>query len=80
MADPRLLPTPMPPLPPAVITEPRWVEQIGLPPRPLPPTVRIVQSDGTPTFEYNFYLTQLYEWQRRLLSVLTATEYPPVRP
>jgi hypothetical protein len=66
-------------LPPAVI-DATWAEHIGLPPRPLPPQQRIANPDGTPTFEFNFFLTQQYEWERRLLAILTATEYPPVRP
>ena len=80
MAEPRLMPTPMPPLPPALITDARWVEQLGLPPRPLIPQQRIVNPDGTPTFEYNLFLTQQYEWQRRLLAALTGVKYPADRP
>ena len=43
---------------------------------PLIPQQRIVNDDGTPTFEYNLFLTAQYEWERRLLSKLTGVKYP----
>lgn len=49
---------------------------IGLPPKPLIPAQNIVNPDGTPTFEFHVFLTTQYEWQRRLLSVLTDIPYP----
>jgi hypothetical protein len=55
-------------------------EYVGLPPRPLIPEQRIINGDGTPTFEFNLFLTTQYEWQRRLLSVLTEVKYPAPRP
>ena len=55
-------------------------DYIDLPPRPLIPQQRIVNSDGTPTFEYQLFLTTQYEWERRLLSVLTGKPYPATRP
>jgi hypothetical protein len=51
-----------------------------LPPRPLIPEQRIVNPDGTPTFEYNLFLTTQYEYERRLFSVLSGVPYPAPRP
>lgn len=64
------------PLPPPPVIDAANAAYIGLPPRPLIPQQRIVNPDGTPTFEYNLFLTSQYEWERRLLSVLTGTPYP----
>ena len=55
-------------------------DYIDLPPRPLIPQQRIVNSDGTPTFEYQLFLTTQYEWERRLLATLTGRVYPATRP
>lgn len=62
------------------ITDPADIDFIGLPPRPLIPQQRIVNVDGTPTFEYNLFLTMQYEWERRLLSMITGVPYPAERP
>lgn len=63
----------------AILTEDQR-KYVDLPPRPLIPQQRIVNDDGTPTFEFNMYLTMQYEWERRLLSVLTDIPYPAPRP
>ncbi len=63
----------------AVLT-PAQADFIGLPPRPLIPQQRIVNDDGTPTFEFNLFLTMQYEWERRFLSLLTGEKYPADRP
>jgi hypothetical protein len=52
---------------------------LGLPPRPLMPTQQIVTQGGVPTYEFHTFLTQQYEWERRLLSLLTAEPYPALR-
>lgn len=52
------------------------IDYLGLPPRPLIPAQRIVNPDGTAVFEYHRFLTQQYEWERRLLSILTGVAYP----
>ena len=64
----------------AALLTPAQADYIGLPPRPLIPQQDIVNSDGTPTFEFNLFLTMHYEWERRLLSVLTGQLYPASRP
>jgi hypothetical protein len=53
---------------------------IGLPPKPLLPTQKIVNPDGTMVFEYHRFLTQQYEWERRLFASLTGDPYPGIRP
>jgi hypothetical protein len=64
----------------AALLTPEQAAYIGLPPRPLLPAQRIVNEDSTPTFEFNLFLTQQYEFERRLLSVLTGIVYPATRP
>lgn len=59
-----------------VVLTPAQADYVGLPPRPLIPAQRIVDPNGTPTFEFNLYLTQKYEWERRLLAVMTGLPYP----
>jgi hypothetical protein len=58
------------------VLTPAQAEYVKLPPRPLIPQQRIVNTDGTPTFEYNLFLTLQYEWARRLLAVMTGETYP----
>ena len=55
-------------------------DYIGLPPRPLIPEQRIINPDGTPTFEFNLFLTTQYEFNRRLFAVLSGVPYPAPRP
>lgn len=64
----------------AALLTPSQADYIGLPPKPLLPQQRTTNEDGTPSFEFNLFLTKQYEWQRRLLSVLTGTVYPAPRP
>lgn len=45
---------------------------LGRPPKPLEPSVATTQSDGLPTREFALYLTQHYEWERKLYAVLTG--------
>ncbi len=40
------------------------------PPKPLPPDVQLIRHDGKPTKVFHDYLTAVYEWQRRLFTIL----------
>ena len=64
------------PLPTIPVFTPEMAKYVGLPPRPPLPTQVIVDATGRSTFEYNLFLTQRYEWERRLLSMLDGVRYP----
>ena len=64
----------------AILT-PEQIQLLGIPqgsglPKPLPKPpaidVRIVNPDGTPTGDFHRYLTDLDDWMRRLITVLTT--------
>lgn len=60
-----------PPPPPSYITADQ-AKFIGLPPRPLDPSARIVDADGRPSAEFHRFLFMHYEWARKLTAVLTG--------
>jgi hypothetical protein len=65
-----------PPVPLTPLFTTDMATYVGLPPRPPLSTQQIVDGAGRPTFEFNLFLTQQYEWQRRLLSMLDGVKYP----
>ena len=53
------------------IITPAQAERLGQPPRPLAPQVAIVEANGRPTQQFHAFLTQQYEFLRRLITILT---------
>lgn len=56
---------------PAVITE-EQAKWIGAPPKPFEPDVVIMEEDGRPTDAFHLFMLKQYEWERRLLAVLSG--------
>ena len=54
---------------PALIT-PAQATYLGMPPKPYPPEVQLIMSNGRPSDDYHRLLTYEYEWRLRLVNVL----------
>jgi hypothetical protein len=49
---------------------PPTIAEVGLPPAPLPPEIRIVDSQGKPTTEYFQWQMQVHDWRMMLYAHL----------
>ena len=55
----------------AILTAPQ-IARFKTPPKPPSPDVRLIdQNTGRPTKVFHDYLTQLYEWQQLVRTLLT---------
>jgi hypothetical protein len=50
--------------------------KLPMPPKPLAPDIKLMQPDGTPTRDFHTFLTQVFEWQNKLRTLLTSDPIP----